>query len=186
MGDTGAVDTGSRVVDAGESIKPKPPSPWLDGPADVVYPVYGEPHKPPTPVVVGQVAGEFHPVALVEHYPKRIGFFDRPPLRASPPLTTPVVVSFVARMRKAALNERPQDLSRCVPRLPALSESLDSSFASSAIAHSVGGTGFASRTHPRHNRQHQHTHQPHRPARSTASTFGFGGGEMIIGASSMG
>jgi hypothetical protein len=59
---------------------PKPPSPWLDGPADVVYPFYGESHKPPTPVVVGHVPGELHPVTLVEHYPQRIGFFDRPPL----------------------------------------------------------------------------------------------------------
>ncbi len=59
---------------------PKPPSPWLGGPAEVVYPVYGEPNKPPTPVVVGHVPGELHPVALVEQYPKRVGLLDRPPL----------------------------------------------------------------------------------------------------------
>ena len=69
---------------AGWSVKgkfvPKPPSPWLGGPADVVYPVYGEPNKPPTPVVVGHVAGELRPVALVQNRPERLGLFDRPPL----------------------------------------------------------------------------------------------------------
>jgi hypothetical protein len=59
---------------------PKPPSPWPDGPADVVYPAYGEPNKPPTPVVVGRVPGELRPVTLVEQRPQRVGFFDRPPL----------------------------------------------------------------------------------------------------------
>lgn len=63
----------------GKSV-PKPPSAWLGGPADVVYPVYSESNKPPTPVVVGHVAGELNPVALVEQRPQRIGFFDRPPL----------------------------------------------------------------------------------------------------------
>jgi hypothetical protein len=69
---------------AGWSIKgkyvPKPPSPWLGGPADVVYPVDGELNKPPTPVVVGHVPGELHPVALVQQRPERLGLFDRPPL----------------------------------------------------------------------------------------------------------
>jgi hypothetical protein len=68
----------------GWSIKgkevPKPPSPWLGGPAHVVYPVYSSPNKVPTPVVVGQVPGELHPVALIEQNPQRIGLFDRPPL----------------------------------------------------------------------------------------------------------
>jgi hypothetical protein len=59
---------------------PRPPSPWPGGPADVVHPVPGEPNKPPAPAVVGQVPGELHPVALVEEYPKRVGFLDRPPL----------------------------------------------------------------------------------------------------------
>jgi hypothetical protein len=59
---------------------PRPPLPWPGGPADVVEPVYGEPGKPPAPVVVGRVPGELRPVALVEHYPERVGFFDRPPL----------------------------------------------------------------------------------------------------------
>lgn len=59
---------------------PKPPLPWPGpGPADVLQPVYGEPGKPPAPVV-GRVPGELRPVALVEHYPERVGFFDRPPL----------------------------------------------------------------------------------------------------------
>jgi hypothetical protein len=69
---------------AGWSIKgkyvPKPPSPWPGGPADVVYPLYGEPNEPPTPVVVGHVAGELRPVALVQERPERLGLFDRPPL----------------------------------------------------------------------------------------------------------
>jgi hypothetical protein len=59
---------------------PKPPSPWPGGPADVVYPLGGPAHQPPTPVVVGHVAGELHPVALVEQRPERVGLFDRPPL----------------------------------------------------------------------------------------------------------
>jgi hypothetical protein len=68
----------------GWSIKgkyvPKPPSAWLGGPADVVYPVYGQPNKPPTPVVVGHVPGELHPIALIQERPERVGLFDRPPL----------------------------------------------------------------------------------------------------------
>jgi hypothetical protein len=59
---------------------PKPPSAWLGRSADVVYPVYGEAHKPPTPVVVGHVPGELRPVALVQQRPERLGLFDRPPL----------------------------------------------------------------------------------------------------------
>ncbi len=59
---------------------PKPPSSWPGGAADVVQPVYSESNKPPVPVVVGHVAGELRPIALVEYYPKRVGFFDRPPL----------------------------------------------------------------------------------------------------------
>jgi hypothetical protein len=60
---------------------PKPPSPWLgDRPAYVVYPVYGVPNKPPTPVVVGHVPGELRPVRLLEKNPQRVGLFDRPPL----------------------------------------------------------------------------------------------------------
>ncbi len=69
---------------AGWSVKgkdvPRPPSPWPGGPADVVYPVYGERNKPPAPVVVGHVAGELRPVALVENRAQRLGLFDRPPL----------------------------------------------------------------------------------------------------------
>lgn len=61
-------------------LVPKPPSPWPDGPADVVHPVYSELNKPPTPVVVGHVAGELRPVALVENRAQRVGLFDRPPL----------------------------------------------------------------------------------------------------------
>ena len=68
----------------GWSIKgkdvPKPPSPWPGGPADVVYPLHGGGNQAPQPVVVGSVAGELHPVALVEQRPQRLGFFDRPPL----------------------------------------------------------------------------------------------------------
>jgi hypothetical protein len=68
----------------GWSIKgkyvPKPPSPWVGGPADVVDPVRSAAHQPPTPVVVGHVPGELHPVALVEQRPERLGLFDRPPL----------------------------------------------------------------------------------------------------------
>lgn len=61
-------------------LVPKPPLPWLGGPADVVQPVYGAPNKPPTPVVVGHVTGELRPVALVENKTQRVGLFDRPPL----------------------------------------------------------------------------------------------------------
>lgn len=61
-------------------LVPKPPLPWPGGPAEVVYPVYGQPNKPPTPVVVGRVPGELHPVPLVEQHPQRVGLFDRPPL----------------------------------------------------------------------------------------------------------
>jgi len=64
----------------GEEL-PKPPSAWLgDRPANVVYPVYSSPNKPPTPVVVGQVPGELYPVAFVEQRSQRVGLFDRPPL----------------------------------------------------------------------------------------------------------
>jgi hypothetical protein len=59
---------------------PRPPSPWLGGAADVVYPVHGAAGKPPAPVVVGQVPGELYPVALVQERPERLGVFDRPPL----------------------------------------------------------------------------------------------------------
>jgi hypothetical protein len=59
---------------------PKPPLPWPGGPADVVYPVYGEPNKPPTPVVVGHVPGELRSIALVQNRPDRLGLFDLPPL----------------------------------------------------------------------------------------------------------
>lgn len=61
-------------------VVPKPPLPWPGGPADIVQPVYGAAHKPPTPVVVGQVAGELRPVALVEQPTQRVGLLDRPPL----------------------------------------------------------------------------------------------------------
>ena len=59
---------------------PKPPSAWPGGPAHVVYPLHGGGDQAPAPVVVGGVAGELRPVALVENRPQRFGFFDRPPL----------------------------------------------------------------------------------------------------------
>ncbi|MCI0702192.1 MAG: hypothetical protein L0241_14000 [Planctomycetia bacterium] len=60
---------------------PKPPSAWIgDRPANVVYPVYGSPNQPPTPIVIGQVPGELYPVTLVQQRSQRIGLFDRPPL----------------------------------------------------------------------------------------------------------
>jgi len=69
---------------AGWSVKgkevPKPPLAWPGGPADVVYPVYGEAHQPPAPVVVGHVPGELRPVTLVQQRAERLGLFDRPPL----------------------------------------------------------------------------------------------------------
>jgi hypothetical protein len=69
---------------AGWSVKgkyvPKPPLPWPGGPADVVYPLRGAPNQPPAPVVVGHVAGELRPVALVQQRPDRLGLLDRPPL----------------------------------------------------------------------------------------------------------
>ncbi len=69
---------------AGWSVKgrfvPRPPLPWPGGPADIVHPIYGEPNQPPAPVVVGHVAGELRPVALVQQRPERLGLLDRPPL----------------------------------------------------------------------------------------------------------
>src|SRR5262249_44857214 len=50
---------------------PKPPSEWLGpGAADVVYPVYGAPNQPPTPVVVGHVPGELRTITLVQNRPE--------------------------------------------------------------------------------------------------------------------
>ena len=64
--DSGRRSSGGRS--AGKNV-PKPPSPWPDGPAHVVYPVTASPNQPPTPVVVGHVPGELRPVALVEQHP---------------------------------------------------------------------------------------------------------------------
>jgi hypothetical protein len=61
------------------SNRPKPPEPWPGaGGANVVVPLPSGGSQPPTPTVVGSVAGDPNPVAPVQDPPVRIGFFDRP------------------------------------------------------------------------------------------------------------
>lgn len=61
------------------SDRPKPPASWPgEGGALIIHPIPNGGSQPPTPTVVGQVAGEPHPLPAVHDRTQRVGFFDRP------------------------------------------------------------------------------------------------------------